>query len=317
MRELLPETMMDHPAIERIILARGERGMDRLARYLPPDYCAKAAEALWGARDRVMLTTGFHILAAGGPETDGPPGTFFLGRGLALCGSRVAFVCEPVVLRLLEELVDVYWPARLTPPELVRFPVMDLEPSETLARNLCSRWKPTSVVAVERCGRTEDGKHLNRRGDDITPYTAHVDYLLDGTGALTVGIGDGGNEIGMGCLTKEIAVELGNASPCVTPADHLVIATVSDWGAYGLLAYLSKHAGRDLLPTRAEVLGSLEVLAAMGAIHAMTLKPEPAVDGFPAEVEAGVVEELRRVQSLEFKAQSSKLKAQGSGIGGK
>lgn len=284
---------IEHPPIERIILARGVRGMDRLARYLPPDYCAKAAAATWGARERAILTTGFYILAAGAPETDGPPGTFFLARGLALCGSRVAFACEPEVLDLLHGLVRAYWQQDIPPPELIPFPVMGMEESEGLAREIYTRVQPTLVVAIERCGRTEEGKHLNRRGQDITTYTAHVDYLFNAPGAVTIGIGDGGNEIGMGCLTREIAAELGNATPCVTPADHLVIATVSDWGAYGLLAYLSMHAGRDLLPTREEVLGSLEMLAGMGAVHAMSLKAEPAVDGFPAEVVAVVVEELR------------------------
>ena len=41
------------------------------------------------------------------------------------------------------------------------------------------------------------------RGRDITPQTARVDYLFDG-GVPSVGIGDGGNEIGMGNLIDVI-----------------------------------------------------------------------------------------------------------------
>jgi hypothetical protein len=91
-----------YPPIESIVLSRGWRGMDRLARHLPPDYVARAAAAQWDHRARVLITTGFYV--AGHPETDGPPGAFFLGRALAHCGAMVAFVADAEPLRLLELL---------------------------------------------------------------------------------------------------------------------------------------------------------------------------------------------------------------------
>ena len=74
---------------------------------------------------------------------------------------------------------------------------------------------------------------------------------------------------------------------------HLVVATVSNWGAYGLLAYLSGLAGFDLLPTAEESAAALQLLAGMGAIHGMTGRAEAMVDGFSPADEAAVLAELR------------------------
>src|SRR5215213_994220 len=98
-----------HPPIENLILANGWRGIDRVARHLPPDYAARAAQALWDARQRVLITTGFYV--GGHPETDGPPGAFFLGRALARCGAAVGFVADPDPLALLRGLAETLWEA--------------------------------------------------------------------------------------------------------------------------------------------------------------------------------------------------------------
>src|SRR5512133_2531016 len=102
------------PLIETILLRRGTRGMDRIAPHLPPDFCGRAARALWAARARTLITTGFYV--AGFPETDGPPGAFFLARGLALCGARAGFVAEEETLGLLRALTAEMWPAAAPPP---------------------------------------------------------------------------------------------------------------------------------------------------------------------------------------------------------
>jgi hypothetical protein len=280
-----------YPPIERILLARGTRGMDKIARHLPPDYCARAARAVWGARGRVLLTTGFYV--AGHPETDGPPGTFFLARGLAQTGAHVAFVSEQDTLSLLRALAGAMWPANVPAPEYLPFPILNPAASRDFAARLTDEWQPSLIAAVERCGRAADGHYHNRRGRDITPYTAQVDDLFATGGAVTVGVGDGGNEIGMGCVTAALTADLAYPRPCVTPADHLVVATVSNWGAYGLLAYIGELAGRNLLPGDDESVAALRLLADLGAVNGMSGQAEPLVDGFPPEVEAQVLGELR------------------------
>jgi hypothetical protein len=175
----------------------------------------------------------------------------------------------------------------------VPFPVVDAAASRVYAADLCAQWQPRLVVAIERCGRNAEGRYLNRRFADITPYTAQVDDLLDAPGAVTIGVGDGGNEVGMGRLAEVIPTELDLPLPSITPADHLVAATVSNWGAYGLLAYLSAHAGRTLLPGDDESVAALRLLADLGAVNGMSGRAEAVVDGFPPAVEAEVLDELR------------------------
>jgi hypothetical protein len=290
--------------------------MDRLARHLPPDYVARAAAALWEHRARVLITTGFYV--NGHPETDGPPGAFFLGRALAQGGATVAFVADAEPLRLLEALAGDggWWPDRsrrfdgagappvqtselkpptaelVHPPDFIEFPITRVAESHTIAMQILAQWQPTAVIAVERCGRTASGRYLNMREGDITPWTAQVDDLLTAFDGLTIGIGDGGNEIGMGRLAAEVRAELGRAEPALTPAGHLIVATTSNWGAYGLVAYLSRHAGRDLLPSSDEERAALHLLDAHGAVSAGDLPP-PHVDGYSLDIDCAVLEALR------------------------
>jgi hypothetical protein len=60
-----------------------------------------------------------------------------------------------------------------------------------------------------------------------------------GTRQTTIGIGDGGNEMGMGKIPHETIVKNipnGDLIHCRVPTDHLIVAGVSNWGAYALVA---------------------------------------------------------------------------------
>lgn len=293
---------MKQPTIEQLILAHGTRGIERMARYLPPNYAALAARALWNS-PRVLITTGFYV--EGRAETDGPPGAFFLGRALAQLGASVCYVGERYILELLGETVEALW--RPAPGEnrsegfgrldLIEFPVTDAATSRALSQEIMLNRRPSAVIAIERCGRTISGHYRNIRGTDITPWTAKVDELFPSPGGqgeiATVGVGDGGNEIGMGSLAQRIPDELGITDPVETRVGQLVLAAVSNWGAYGIIAYLSEMAGRDLLPGEAEEARAVEMMVARGAIDGLTHRAEPSVDGFPPQVTSAVIAALR------------------------
>jgi hypothetical protein len=209
----------------------------------------------------------------------------------------VGFVCEAEHLLLLKVLVDNLWQdggdgPPLPAPEFFEFPVADVDASNELARQITSAWQPTAVVAVERCGRTQSGQYRNIRGEDITRWTAQVDEVVNYAPAVSVGIGDGGNELGMGTLSGYLA-ELGIEDPVVTSVGYLVVATVSNWGAYGVVAYLSQLAGRDLLPTDAEESAALDLLVLHDAVDGMTGKAEVGVDGFSLRTDLSVLGKLR------------------------
>jgi hypothetical protein len=132
------------------------------------------------------------------------------------------------------------------------------------------------------------------RGIDIGEQTAMVDALFDLPGVASVGIGDGGNEIGMGVLAGEIAdADKLPDQPAVTGASKLVIASVSNWGAWGLLAAMSMLVGRNLLPTVAEEAAWVRACVAAGAVDGFSGERVEKVDGFDLDACGKPLAELR------------------------
>src|SRR4051794_23681931 len=118
----------NYPAIERVILDRGRRGMGALAEHLPVDYCARAARAVWEHRERTLITTGFYV--SGHPENDGPLGAFFLAQALARCGAQIGFVAEEDTLALLAALDSKLWDVEGKFIDLLPFPITNPEASK-------------------------------------------------------------------------------------------------------------------------------------------------------------------------------------------
>ena len=51
----------------------------------------------------------------------------------------------------------------------------------------------------------------------------------------TIGIGDGGNEVGMGKIYDRVtssAIPNAKEIACVVPSDHIIVASVSNWGIH-------------------------------------------------------------------------------------
>ena len=72
--------------IEDIILDHDKRGMLALRPYLPGDYCSQAAQFIIDNPGGVIIVTGFYVVMAGKPETDGPPGAISIGEALKTLG---------------------------------------------------------------------------------------------------------------------------------------------------------------------------------------------------------------------------------------
>jgi hypothetical protein len=111
-----------------------------------------------------------------------------------------------------------------------------------------------------------------------------------------VGIGDGGNEIGMGNLIDVIpSVESLPDDPAVSRVDRLIIASVSNWGGYGLTAALSQIASENLLPQANDEARMVQGMVEAGAVDGTTGDAVPTVDNFSME-ENGAM--LARLHSL-------------------
>jgi hypothetical protein len=272
--------------IEQTLLARDRRGVAALASSLPADYCVQAARFVLERPGPVLIVTGFYILAADAPETDGPAGALVLGNALEALDYPVGYVTDRYTAPLLKAEV---------PQALVHtFPMAGEGESGAFAEELLAHVQPTLLVAIERCGRSRDGLYRNMRGEDISPQTARTDELFL-RHAESIGIGDGGNEIGMGNLHDHVlAVPSLVREPCIVQVRRLVIAAVANWGAYGLVAALSRLTGRELLPSVHEHGALLQRLVALGAVDGITAARDGSVDGFSLAENLEVLAELAR-----------------------
>jgi hypothetical protein len=182
---------------------------------------------------RVGLITGFYVPQGSPPaaETDGPIGAALLAKGLEAVGVGCRLATdEPCRSACAAALTGA---GISVPVDAANVPAM------------IGSWRQaqiTHAISIERCGRSPDGAPRNMRGLDISSYTAPLDELFTAGPWETIAIGDGGNEIGMGSLPRELIaqhVDHGETIACVTPARHLIVAGVSNWGAYALLGALA------------------------------------------------------------------------------
>jgi hypothetical protein len=272
--------------IEDIILSQDKRGMLALRPYLPDDYCSQAAQFIIDNPGNVIIVTGFYVVMAGKPETDGPSGAIAIGEALKALGRKVTYVSDEYTTPVLREFGKG--------SDVIDFPIDGVVSSKKQAKGILEQVKPSLLISIERCGRTRDDTYLNMRYVDISRHTARLDYLFD-SDVPSVGIGDGGNEIGMGNLAEVIPqVDSLPDYPAVNQVDRLVIASVSNWGGYGLVAALSRISGQNLLPSVESETAMLHGMIESGVVDGTTGDAVPTVDNFSAEENGALLTRLHQ-----------------------
>ena len=277
--------------IEDIILQNDNRGVSQLRKHLSENFCMDGANKLLNNGSKVIIGTGFYIYSLDAPETDGPVGVTFLAKALQTLGFDISIVSDKYGCFLFENLFKKN--------EIINFPITNKMESDLFAKEVIVDRTPDTLISVERCGLTEDGTYLNMRGVDVGEYTARLDSLYEyahNHQIYTLGVGDGGNEIGMGKLAKEVAgYDKLPDKPCVTPTDDLIISSVSNWGCYGILAALSKITKKDLLPTEEENSKLIKSMVDQGAVDGLIPKKQYSVDGFNIEENNNILRQLRNL----------------------
>jgi hypothetical protein len=254
----------------------------------------------------LVITTGLVTADIPAGETDGPPGAAVLARALALgCGAEVLLLTEaPVVPILAAALETLAGAAGDASPwrERVSLEAFPAEPgaARSHARGLWTAVRPAAVVAVEKLGPNARGIVHTMRGEDVTPTQARVELLFGMArrrGVLTVGVGDRGNEIGMGGLLRTRArcgCGCGGSIACSVAAERPVVALTSNWGSYAVAAALAARTGRPVLlhapHAEAEVL---RAIARAGAVDGVTRRRGPSVDGGSLALQTAVVAGLQ------------------------
>ena len=256
----------------------GNRGLgrvpgDNVFTACAADFAAACHSIAGHPNPAVEIVTGFYIPAAGAFETDGPLGGFFLARALGALGIPTNLRAETPVLNAMQSMPD---PA----------------------------FAPTHRVAVERSGPAAGGEHYTMRG---APIAAHLDPELtrlftDAHGVTTIGVGDGGNEVGMGKVphaTLVANVPGGAEIHCAVATDFLIVAGVSNWGAYALAAGVSALRGASWPPGWADPSVHRDLLAGMvergPLVDGVRNLFEPSVDGLAWGDYCGVLADINAV----------------------
>jgi hypothetical protein len=232
-----------------------------------------AAGALAAGPTHVGLITGFFVPGGMPPaaETDGPVGTALLAAALGAVGIPCRLATDDPCRNACAVALDAAGAAAV--------PVDAVAPGAPLD-GLIAAWREagiTHAVAIERCGASADGRPRNMRGEDIGAHTALLDPLFLAGPWDTVAVGDGGNEIGMGTLPRTLIasqVAEGERIACTTPAHHLIVAGVSNWGAWALIAALAAFRPE----WRTCLLPFLDANRDRAILEA-TVEKGPAVDG--------------------------------------
>ena len=311
---------------------------------LCPGHLALAAKHLSEQGRRAIIVTGFFIPGASPPsaETDGPPGAALLAAALTQAGLSVQIVTD----ESCRSAVEVAARAMGLAEKDVRTIPTSREEQEAWCADVLegtSRQRPlTHLIALERVGpshttesireqlRTEgdtesfglgeferlvpeadQNRCHNMRGECIEAHTAPLHRLFElaaNRGDIrTIGIGDGGNEIGMGSISwhdlhRRLSGPGAARVPCRIATDWTIVAGVSNWGGQALAAATllltnKVDAARDW--TSHQQHQGLERLLAEGpAVDGITRLREPTVDGLPFLTYIQPWEGLRRLMGF-------------------
>jgi len=274
----------------------------------------------------VAIVTGVFIPHGQPPcgETDGPLGAILLARALTHLGIRVVLASDAFCLPALEaglvasKLVEAVPVVALPSVEKAR----DLSSSEYWQTFREQSGPISHLIALERVGPSHTADSIQAqngnaadararylaeapaehhdcchtmRGRNITMYTSPAHRLFEEAGRqtpriATVGIGDGGNEIGMGKIPWDVIrrnIPNGGRVACRVATDHLIVCGVSNWGAYGLAAgvRLLRGAAPDSELFDLERERSILRMMVEGGplVDGISGRPELSVDGFPFE----------------------------------
>lgn len=264
----------------------GERG---LLPSLPPNPVEETFHTLKHAR-RTILLTGFPVRMADGSfigETDGPSGTANLAYALTEAGIDVLAVTDKASWPLIKEALTYRAPK-------AKLALLPETGADTFITDCIRSFRPTHFISMERPGKALDGHYHNMRGEIIDDMITDSALFLSEAarfGAVTISVGDGGNEMGMGAFRHEIEEHVPcGGTICTKECAQITLASgVSNWWGWGIAALLSLLTGRFLLPTEEQERELLHRVVMAGGVDGCTKEHAETVDHLALSVHLGVL----------------------------
>ncbi len=310
-----------------------------LINLLPDDFrtaCQSIAET---PKAKLGIVTGFYIPGAEPDpvgETDGPLGAVYLARALAPLGIEVTLLTDAFCAKALaaglaacsmQKKVNVLvlpaWDKALAIGHQAYYSaiigklpglthLISLErpgPSHALSSiqiQLQGQGAQAMLDFLQEVPTEAQGRCQTMRGIDITEKLSPAHWLFEfgfvDPSFTTIGIGDGGNEIGMGKIPWDVLrknIPNGGRIGCRLPTQLLIVAGISNWGAYGLAAGVWLLKGKKLHPLLADPANERKILKLMvekgPLVDGVTGKPTLSVDGLEFDHYAAILGKLAAI----------------------
>lgn len=264
-------------------------------------------------RDTVIFCSGFFDPPSMVDEGDGPVGVALLARTLcAMLDITPVFLTEVANMGRMEALAraagldfaDLEL-ARMTPFKAVMVPLpIDPETARREAVATMDRIRPSAFIAVEKPSPCPRGRYHTGVGLDVTEVVGKVDHFLEEArrrGVLSIGIGDGGNEVGMGMILDTILEVVPTGKVIGTPlkTDILVVGAIANWGAYAIEATMAAALRMpEAIHSLADERRVISACAANGLIDPSTGLANGWIDGTPPICSESILELLRQMVEL-------------------
>ncbi|NLT58721.1 MAG: DUF4392 domain-containing protein [Clostridiales bacterium] len=284
------------------------QGMPRADLGILYDLCAQDGPVSYKIAQDILKQPGAHVGIFTGAavqdkmpkgESDGPLGAAAMGRAFQMLGYQVTMYTEIEGVQGLAEI-----------GKLLGFEA----PIVVLEKEIGQQTKDIAqaldiAVCTEKVGMNAKGVQHSVTGMNRNGMRAYVDPIIDdmnAMGKLTVGIGDGGNEIGFGNVYEAARELIVNGKTCacacndgivtVTKVTHLFPVAISNWGAYVVCAALAIATRRPELcvtpeEERAMLMASIELELMDGG----TGLPRFAIDGVSGEASVGCVTMIKQI----------------------
>jgi len=275
-----------------------------------------------GREDVVLIITGFRVPPLYLQETDGPLGAASLARAVSLGLEAIPIIitdhneqsisivesaCRGIGLSVTSlNTILKEKPKKCT--TVIGFPIKREEAKEK-AKEIIDITNPKALIFIEKAGANVKGEYHTARGLNITNYHSKVEYLLEEAQRrkiLSIGIGDGGNEVGMGVIEEAVRKFVPYGAECQCPCrggiaahsktDVLVVSTTSNWGAYAISALLAKMLNKyELLhePQHEDLMLTLAI--DKGAIDGSTGLSEKSVDSIKLEIHQALLKIMHTI----------------------
>ncbi len=190
---------------------------------------------------KALFTSGFPVFGQR-PETDGPPGIACLLN--AFESAELTILVDTDFYKTFKDLFHEMAKQGFTP-------YVEVATLNEVGENY------QIAISIEKPGVNRAGIYHNMSGHNISALVDPIDYFLlelKERGTYTVGIGDGGNEAGMGLIEDVVRKHVPYGNVCRCPCrrgiassvtfDRLIVAEVSNWGGLVLSMALGGKPSR-------------------------------------------------------------------------